>query len=191
VSRRVFVTVERGMTDRTAVCVFPWEVPILQLVHGGAVKEVSIDELCKQEGVIKVEKLKLKHTEHPAPDLRAQYEIMAYVDPEEDPARDPDGEYERMANKYGMDKELPISCVARIYGEPTSGAFKKLLEEHRDDVAEKPTALKAADEGLGKAPNQMTVKELREALRERGIEWKVSDGKAALVEKLEANLAPA
>lgn len=180
------------MTDKTAVCVYPWELPILQLVHGGAVEQKSIDEMCKvKEGVMKVEKVKQKHSKVMPPDLRAQYEIMAYVDPEEDPARDPDAEYSRLAGKYGMDKELPIACVTRVFGEPSSGAFHKLLAEHAADVMEKPAALKAMDEGLGKAPNQMTIGELREALRERGIAWKVTQSKADLVELLESVLAPA
>lgn len=190
-SRRIFAVIERGMTDKTAVCVFPWELPILQLVHGGAVEEKSIDELCDLKGAVKVEKQKTKHSKVVPPDLRAQYEIMAYVEPDEDPANDPGGEYERMANKYGMDKELPIACVTRVYGEFTSGAFTRLLEEHREDRMPRPAALKARDEGLGKSPDQMSIGELREALKERGIPWNVTEGKAALAAKLEANLAPA
>jgi hypothetical protein len=47
------------------------------------------------------------------------------------------------------------------------------------------------DEGLEKEPSDMTVGELRAALKERGISWKVTEGQAALAAKLEANLAPA
>jgi hypothetical protein len=191
VSRRVFVTVSRGMTDKTAVCVFPWEIDILSLVHGQEIKEVSIESMCSMEGAVKVEKHKLKHSNVQPPELRHQLEIMAYVDPEEDPANDPAAEYGRMVDKYGMDKELPIPCVARVYGEFSSGAFAARLKDHAKDRMPKPAALKAADEGLGKAPDQMTVGELRNALNERSIPWKVTEGKAALATKLEANLAPA
>ncbi|TAK84371.1 MAG: hypothetical protein EPO20_14890 [Betaproteobacteria bacterium] len=186
-SRRVFVRVRRGPMDNTAVCVFPWEMPILQLVHMQEVTEVSIDEMATQrEGVVKVEKLKLKHTDKPAPDLRSQLEIMAYVDPDEDPVNDPASEYERLVNKYGMDKDLPIPCVTRIYGEyAEGGAFAAALEKHAKNRLPKPAALKAMDEGLGKAPDQMSIAELRAALKERGIEWKVTDTKVALVAKLE------
>ena len=191
-SRRLFAIIGRGMTDKTAVCVFPWELAILQLVHQQEVVEVPIDDMCKmKDGVVKVVKQKLKHSKVLPPDLRSQYEIMAYVDPEEDPANDPAAEYERMANKYGMDKELPIACVTRVYGEFTSGAFTATLKEHARDRQPKPAYLKAADEGLGKAPDQMSIGELRDALKERGVPWKITEGKVALAAKLEANLAPA
>lgn len=185
-SRRIFVNVSRGMTDKTAVCIFPWEVDILSLVHGQEITEVSIDEMCAmKEGVVKVEKQRLKHTKVQPPELRHQLEIMAYVDPEEDPAGDPAAEYSRMVEKYGMDKELPIPCVARVYGEFTSGAFTAKLKEHAKDRMEKPAVLKAAEEGLGKAPDQMTVAELREALDERKIDWKATDNKPTLLRRLE------
>lgn len=184
-SRRIFAVIERGMTDKTAVCVYPWELPILQLVHGGAVEQKSIDELCRvKDGVVKVEKQRTKHSKVVPPDLRQQYEIMAYVDQDEDPANDPAAEYERLANKYGMDKELPIACVTRVYGEYSSGAFERTLKEHAEDRPDKPTFLKAADEGLDKAPEQMSVKELREALNERDIEWKATESKQTLIDRL-------
>jgi hypothetical protein len=188
-SRRIFVTVSRGMTDKTAVCVYQWEVEILALVHGQEIKEVSIDEMSvMKEGVIKVEKQKLKHAKVRPPELRHQLEIMAYVEQDEDPANDPAGEYARLADKYGMDKELPIPCVTRVYGEFSSGAFTARLKECAKDRLPKPAFLKAVDEGLDKAPDQMTVGELREALDERGIEWGAREGRAALREKLEGAL---
>lgn len=191
-SRRHFALIERGMTDKTAVCVYPWELPILLLVHGGNVEEKSIDELCAmKEGVIKVEKLKLKHTEHPAPGLREQYEIMAYVAPDEDPALDPAAEYDRLAMRYGMDKDLPIACVTRVYGEFSSGAFTSKLEEHAEDRAPKPTYLKAVDEGMSRAPADMKVGELRKELTARSIKWAVRDDQPTLARKLEDALSPA
>jgi hypothetical protein len=134
-SRRIFAVIGRGMTDKTAVCVFPWELAILQLVHNDSVEEVTIEKLCDvKQGAIKTEKIKLKHTQHPAPGLREQYEIMAYVDPEEDPAKDPQTEYDRLANKYGMDKDFPMPCIERVYGPFGAGNFKRALEEHAEDV---------------------------------------------------------
>jgi len=189
----VFVTVTRGMTDKTAVCVFPWEMDVLALVHGQEIKEVSIDEMCNMQGAVKVEKQKLKklpglRAEY-APGLREQLEAMCYVDPDEDPANDPAAEYNRLAEKYGMDKELPITCVTRVYGEFTSGAFTAMLKKHAEDSMPRPAVLEAADEG--KAPGEMSRAELREALTARGVEWKVTEGKAALVAKLEAVLETA
>lgn len=187
-SRRIAVLVGRGITDKTVSWVYPWELPILQLVHGGEVEAKTIDELCDMKHPVKVEKVKQKHSDVEPPDLRQQYEIMAYVDPEEDPAANPDGEYERLANKYGMDKELPIACVARVYGEFSSGAFERTLKEHADDRAPKPAYLKAVDEGLGRSPSDMTINELRKALHERGIAWTVKDKKLDLIAKLDEAL---
>ena len=48
--------VDFDMTDKTAVCIYPWEKPILEQIHGGAVDEASIDEMCSLKGSIKVEK---------------------------------------------------------------------------------------------------------------------------------------
>lgn len=190
-SRRVFAVIDRGMTDKTAVCVFPWELDILGLVHGGEVKEVSIDEMCDLGAPVKVEKMKMRHSTVQPPNLRQQFEIMAYVDPEEDPAADPGGEYNRLADKYGMDKELPIACVTRVYGEFSSGVFAARLKKHLEDKAEKPKVLRAAEEGLPKAPDQMTIQELRKALSQRGVRWQPKQTKSELVTELEENLAPA
>ena len=192
-SRRIFVTVTRGMTDKTAICVFPWEVDILSLVHGQEIKEVSIDEMCRMDGAVRVEKQKLKKLpgmrQSYAPDLRAQLEAMVYVDPDEDPANDPMGEYGRMVEKYGMDKEFPVACVERVYGRPESGAFEAKLKEFAEDRAAVPAALKAQqDEEVEKSPSEMSRQELRDALTERGIAWKATEGRDALVEKLTAEL---
>lgn len=194
-SRRVFVKVQRGMTDATAVCVFPWEVDILALVHGGDVKEVSIEEMCAMQGAVKVEKQKLKKLPQLkakyAPDPKAQYEAMCYVDPDDDPANDPAAEYNRLVEKYGMDKELPIACVTRVYGELTSGAFAAKLKEHAEDRLPRPAVLDADEESEGQAFADMSIADLRATLRERGIAFRVTESKADLIAKLEESLAPA
>ncbi len=190
-SRRVFVNVRRGPMDNTAVCVYPWEIALLQHVHLNNVEEVSIERMATQkEGVIKVQKIKLKHTEKPAPDLRSQLEAMVYVDPEEDPANDPSAEYGRLADRYGMDKDFPMPVVERIYGPYAEGcAFEAKLKEHAKDHAQKPTFMRALDEGLTKHPKDMTVGELRKELKARGLKWNPREGQPVLAERLEANLA--
>lgn len=186
---RVFLNVKRGMTDATAVCVYPWEIAILAHIHGQDIKEVSIDEMANvKEGVIRKEKIKFKYEGRPGPDLRQQLEAMAYVDPEEDPALDPAAEYGRLVDKYGMDADVKMPVVTLIYGQLDSGGFEKLLQDHVKTRAPKPTHLKAQDEGLEKAPNKMNVGELREALTARGIDWESSEGKKHLLEKLEGAL---
>lgn len=188
-TRRVFLNVRRGMTDATAVCVYPWEKKLLEHIHGQEVEEVSIDEMAAvKDGVIKKEKVKFKYDGLPGPDLRQQLEGMAYVDPEEDPANDPGAEYGRLADKYGADASFDMSVVERVYGRFDSGAFENMLKEHLKDRAPKPSHLKAKGEGLDKAPAQMNVGELRQALSERGIKFKVTEGAVALREKLEGAL---
>lgn len=189
-SRRIFVTVERGPMDKTASCVFPWEVQLLQHIHGGAVKEVSLDELCSMEGAASVEKLKPKRQGAVlnGPDLREQLEAMVYVSPEEDPANDPAAEFARLSQLYGMDAELPILVVARIYGEYNSGGFERVLEKHAKERAKKPERLKAQEEGLDAAPDKLSIAELRDALDARDVKWTPADNKAALVKKLEGTL---
>lgn len=190
-SRRVCAVIGRGMTDKTAVWVFPWELAILQLVHNDSVEQKTIDELCDLKKPLKVEKQKLKHSEVAPPDLRQQFEIFEYVDPDEDPAKDPASEFDRMVAKYGMDKEFPMPCVERVYGQFSSGNFERMLKEKAEDRAEKPNYLKAIDEGMSRSPLDMTVGELRKELSARSIKWAVRDGQEQLAAKLEAALAPA
>lgn len=190
-SRRIFCVVRRGPMDNTAVCVYPWEKPLLEHVHLNNVEEVSIEHMATQkEGVIKVEKLKLKHTESRAPDLRAQLDAMAYVDPEEDPANDPAAEFNRLAEKYGMDSQFPMPVVERIYGSfQEGGAFTAKVKEFAKDRAPKPAHLRVQDEPEAESMSGMSREELRTVCRGRGIPFKVTDSKDALIGKLE--LAPA
>lgn len=194
-SHKVFVTVQRGMTDATPVCVFPWEVDVLRLVHGDQVEEVSIDKMCEIKGHVRVEKQKQKHTKVPPPDTRAQLQAMAYVAPEDDPAQDPAAEYDRLVGKYGMDKEFPMPCVERVYGQFTSGAFTAKLKEHAKDRMEKPEHLgaqeRAQEDDDARLPADMSRDELRIELKNRGISFKATEGRAALAAKLEAALEPA
>jgi hypothetical protein len=189
VTRRVFLNVRRGMTDATAVCVFPWEKKLLEHIHGQEVAEVTIDQMASvKDGVVKKEKVKFKYDGMPGPDLRQQLEAMAYVDPEEDPANDPAAEYGRLADKYGADASFDMSVVERVYGRFDSGGFEQMLKSHLKDRAPMPSHLKAQGEGLDKSPAQMNVGELRQALQERGIKFKVTESRDALAEKLEGAL---
>lgn len=183
---RIFLNVRRGVTDATAVCVYPWEKPLLELIHGQDCEEVSIERMSEiKDGVVRKEKVKFKYDGMPGPDLRQQLEAMAYVDAEEDPALDPAAEYNRLVDKYGMDKDMPVPVVTRVYGEFNSGAFESVLKKHAEQRSEMPMHMKAKGEGLDRAPEKMSVAELRDALRDRGIKYKVTDSREVLREKLE------
>lgn len=185
---RIFCNVKRGITDATAVCVYPWEKRLLQHIHGPEVEEVSIDKMSDIKGFIKKEKIKFKYDGVAGPDLRQQLEGMVYVDPEDDPALDPASEYARLEGVYGMDNEVKMAVVTVIYGHFDSGGFEKVLQEFAQQKAAKPMHMKAAGEGLDKAPSKMNVGELREALTARNIDWETSEGKSILREKLEGVL---
>lgn len=190
-TRRVFVNVQRGITDSTAVCVFPWETNILMHIHRGAVQEVTIDQQCeKHKEVVKVEKVKIKHSQHLAPTLREQLEVMEYVAPDDDPANDPQAEYNRLADKYGMDKDVPLPVVTRIYGEFLPGCpFEKMVLSHAKDRAPKPRLIKLQEAGLGADPRQMSVAELRDVLDEKEIAWAPHMRQKDLAALLEKDIA--
>src|SRR5262245_37629737 len=121
-SYRIFMTVNRGMTDATATCVFPWEQPLLQEVHGEAAQPVSIDEMCKIHGAKKVETVKLpislkmrKKAELP-PDTRGQLEAMCKVARGDDPKFNIEAEYARLEGKYGMHPKINMTVVAKVFG---------------------------------------------------------------------------
>lgn len=184
-SRRVFVNVGRGMTDKTPACVYPWEIEILALVHGQEITEVSIEQMCSMPHDVKIEKQKLKKLsqlkQKYAPDLRGQLELMAYVDPDEDPANDPAAEYNRMAEKYGPDKDFPVAVVERIYGQFSSGAFTAKLKEFAQDRTPRPAVLDSQDDP---DLSELTIAQLRSLAREKGIPFKATDRKVDLLEKL-------
>lgn len=175
-TRRIFCTVKRGITDATAVCIYPWEKAILERIHGGEVEEQSIDEMCDLKKPLKVEKLKFSRAmadnakPEQAPGLREQLEAMVLVDPEEDPANDPDAEYARLESKYGADKEIPMPVVGVVYGQINSGAFKAAVKEAQA------VAPKAKGGKLAKPIEDMTINEVRTALRAEGIDYP-QDGK--------------
>ena len=185
-SRRIFVQVTRGMTDKTVVCIFPWEKPLLELVHGGGVDEVTIDQMCEMGKPMAVERQKLNHTENYAPDLRGQLEQMTLIPPSEDPVLDPAAEYNRLAEKYGLDKEFPVPCVERIYGQFGSGAFAARVQEvHNAALAAERaegTLGKVRKAGGTKDPETMSVAELRDKLSMAGVRFDPTLVKAELVQ---------
>jgi hypothetical protein len=110
---------------------------------------------------------------------------MMYVAPEEDPCLDPGSEYMRLSDKYGMDKELPISCVERIYGQLQAGGFAAKLKEFESVRVPKPKSVSAAEAGFGKPVERMTISEARAELDRLSIAWSKNDKLPDLRVKLE------
>lgn len=186
--RRIFVTVGRGITDATAVCVFPWELSILERIHGGSVVETSIDKMCDLQGAVRVQKNAYKRLDNvesePPPNLRQQLEAMATVHPDEDPTEDPDTEYNRLAEKYGMDKEVSMPVVSVVYGQLSSGAFQDALRAARERAEEDAREATANGVPRPKSVEEMTINELRTALRKVGIDFDPKATKVQLADQL-------
>jgi len=193
--QKVFMLIQRGMTDRTPVCVFPWEKPVLEEIHGGNAQEISLDELCDLKGAAKIEKIKprerfvdgVKIKAEEVPPMRAQYEAMLKIDPDENPLDDPESEFGRLAEKYGMHINVNLPNVEKVYG--SVGNFRRAMREYANGRtpdfvgesgpirAEKPVA-------------EMSLHELKAALKEKGIKFGGNSGREAL-EELYADLAVA
>jgi hypothetical protein len=182
--KRIFMTIRRGMTDKTAVCVFPWERPLIEEIHGASAEVISIDEMCSEEGVKSVQSARkavgLKMTRVGVDgreikadvglDLRGQLEAQARVAEEDDPTDNAMGEYGRMVDKYGMHPKVDMPVVERVYGGER--VFRKCLREFA--AGRTPEFLD--DGGAQAEPSdeevEMSRDELKRKLRDRGIPFK-------------------
>lgn len=127
--QRIFMYISRGMTDKTAVCVFPWEKPLVEEIHGGQAVVVTIDEMCSKDGVAKVQDIRKvvrlpKRKDQDGKEMiaerglnqREQLELMQKVAPEDNPMHDLEGEWGRMIEKYGPHPEVKTSVAEKVYG---------------------------------------------------------------------------
>lgn len=167
--QRIFVTVKRGLTDNTAVCIYPWEKPIMQEIHGGSVTEVSIEEMSDLKNPISVKKLKHKNPKtEDAPNLRAQLEAMMKVDPEESPLQDPEGEYGRLVERYGMHLTVAVPNVEKVFGSYPN--FRRALADYaKGRLPEFLDVSGPITEGEKKSLAEMSDKEVRAALKKAGV----------------------
>lgn len=189
--KKVFMLIKRGLTDNTPVCVYPWEVPILNEIHAGNAQLVTIDQLCDLKGgVAKEIKPKKREvngrvfTADRSPTLREQFESLTKVDPELNPLKDPAAEFARLCALYGMHTDIPLPNAEKVYGSLVGfrAAMKEYAAGRSPDVAgetgpieeEKPVA-------------EMSDVELKEKLKE----MKIPFSKKATREELEDLLTEA
>lgn len=131
-TRRIIMTIHRGPMDATAVCVYPWEKPLLEEIHPGGANEKSIEEMCAMHGPVSVKRQKLPFAADGkkayAPDLREQLQKMCSVDPEDDPVQDPAAEFSRLSGKYGMHPEVKLLTVEKVYH--SEAMFRRMLRDY-------------------------------------------------------------
>lgn len=182
--KRIFMTVRRGITDSTLLCVFPWEKPILEEIHGDKVNLISIEDMCSMEGVKSVKKIKIVHSNDLGLTLRQQYEAMCEVDEDDNPLQDADSEYGRMAEKYGMHVTLDMPNVEKVYGSVRN--FKMVLRDFAQGKT--PAFLEDVDINDDDASEiaiaDMTIPQLRERLNKVGIKYSPKANREQLQELL-------
>lgn len=184
------MTIRRGITDATPVCVFPWEKPLIEEIHGGSAVVITIDQMCSKDGVKSVKKLKLHNTGRRdqddkeltpeyAPDQRGQLEAMTLVDPDNNPLDDPAGEYARMMEKYGMHPKIELTVVEKVFGNERT--FRSCM---RDFAAGRTPDFLMEDDGLEgeKVIADMTAEELRAMLDKLGVTFPAKATRAKLEE---------
>lgn len=186
---RIFMTIKRGITDATAVCVFPWERPLIEEIHGGNATVVTIEQMCSKDGVKSSKRLKLNESRRDqddspmkpeyAPDMREQLEIMARVHPDNNPMDDPSGEYARLEGYYGMHPKIELSVVEKVY--QNERFFRSCM---RDFAAGRTPDFLMEDDGEDgdKAIGDMTPDELREVLTKLGVAFPPKANRAKLEE---------
>lgn len=187
--RRIFGHTTRGMTDKTLVCVFPWEAAILQEIHGSNFVEVSIDELSSLKDAVKVTNTKLKHADKPAPDLRGQYELMATTF-DVNPLQYPQMEYQRLRELYGMHLEVNLPNVEKVYG--SEAQFRNMLVNFvasggtmTDGEAVSTDPVIDTDGDEDETPiAELSVKEIKDKLRAAGVDFAGNASRAVLEDLL-------
>lgn len=205
---RIFMTINRGMTDETAVCVFPWERPLLEEVHASGASVVTIDAMCSKDGIASVKPIKMPtsapdqdgNERHPekAPGLREQLEAMCRVKPDDDPFGDLATEWGRLLEKYGMHPDVQVPVAEKVFA--TMGQWRRMIQAYR---GAKPPAVDPfygdgeevgegeAELDQDKAPAEMTYEELKAACKSRGLEFKGNASRELLEELLTDAIAGA
>lgn len=111
-STRVFVVIDRGMTDKTAKMIWRHEIPILEAIHGeGTVSEVDPEKL------------------DPMP-------MGHYGIGEPFKTNDARDEYARLADVYGAHPEVKMSNVEYAYGRIDEGRFEAALGKNYKAIDE-------------------------------------------------------
>lgn len=156
-SKRVVAIIDRGnLVDKTPVCVWAHEIPILEAIHGNVIvpereklaeKDVAI--VIKSTGQVvdpKSQSMRLEKKgdkeivvitsmlEGKAKTFTEEVERIPLAELIAQQLRlnepfdgDPEDEYNRLQRLYGMHPKIEISMVEHIYGRMSEGRFEKAL----------------------------------------------------------------
>ena len=109
--------------EKTVTTVYPWEIPILEALHG----EGKVNPADNEETVEFLERTQALTPRQSVQEL--QDGSVKITDPY-NPVDDLSLEYERLERKYGMHHSVKQSYVENVYGKFTSGEFRRAVEEH-------------------------------------------------------------
>lgn len=196
--KRVFMAINRGITDTPVVCVYPWEKPILEEIHGGNARLVPVSEILQPAAPGMTVKT-VKFPQHklpdgrivdpdPLPTPREHIERMLAVDDDDSPASNPEGEWGRLMERYGMHPEIKMTVVEKVFGNLRE--FRKVVKQCAagklpDFMFDGDAADEDDDDGDGL--ETLTTQQLRAKCDEAGIPYKPKTPPHALVARLRAH----
>lgn len=160
---QILVNVRRGLTDNTATLVYPWEVPILEIVHGEG--NVVQDETKESARWLKITEVNIpKDTILETVQGDKLKPAMAF-----DPSVDIQAEYMRMVGKYGMHAEVRMPNVEYVYGQFKTGQFEAAVLENLPEELREGREARILQENGAEGLNGAQV---RAALHSRKIKFK-------------------
>jgi hypothetical protein len=175
---QVLVTVRRGLTDSTPVMVYPWEVPILEIIHG----EGNIIE----ENNAETERwLKRTGVNVPRDTVVELHAGGTKVTEAYDPSIDIAAEFLRMQQKYGMHADMPQSNVEFVYGALKTGQFEAAVLENLPEELRAGREARILREG---GAEQLSGAQVRAALDQRKVPFKRTASLSTLRALLNAEL---
>jgi len=126
-SRRVLVTINRGITDQTPALIWQHEIPILEAIHGeGQVQEDEGGAARMDEGF----KRRRGDNETLPPSQAVGLQDVFFGDVR--------AEYDRLIAVYGMHPEVKTSVVEYVYGRFDQGRFATMVQSAElDDLSER------------------------------------------------------
>lgn len=177
-SKRVLISVDRGMTDKTSKVVWDHEVPILQAVHGTDVKMLDLADIEDLRGTALVLEGTTQVIDPKDPRFRdTRKEKVSLVEIlkrnlsiGEQFSGNVDEEYDRLMACYGTHPDYNLPFVEYVYGRPEQGRFKEAVgaiaeaEDNYDEAypGAKPVPLREAE---------LTDEQMRARLDEVGFEY--------------------